>query len=146
MPAKPPAAKVISLDKRLRFRNARGDVVDVESIPATQLKNELGSVIEKAMKGGAVAITRHDMPRVVLVSYDEFQAMAQARQPNLAALGDEFDRLVQDMQTPRARKGVTDAFDASPAALGKAAVQVASRAPKAVAARAVKKRKARKAG
>lgn len=130
----------------LRFRNARGEVVDLESVPATQLKNALGTMLDKAAKGGAVAITRHERPRAVLVSYEDFQALTQARQPSLEGLADQFDRMLHAMQSPRARKAAEDAFDASPEDLGRAAVRVASAAPKRAAARAVKARKARKAG
>lgn len=137
-------ARILKLP--LSFRNARGDVVDVESIPATELKNALGTVIERAMQGGAVAITRHDRPRVVLVAYDEFEALTRARSPSLEALDAEFDALLAQMQAPKAKKGVAAAFDAPPAAVAKAAVRSAGAArPKAIAARAVKK-KARKAG
>ena len=130
----------------LRFRNARGEVVDVEPVAATQLKNELGSVIDRAVRGRAVAITRHDTPRAVIVSYEDFQALALARQPSLDALTAEFDRLLDGMQSPRARKGAEDAFEASPQALGRAAMHAAQpKAPKRAAARAVKARKARKA-
>ena len=70
----------------LRFRNARGDLVEVESVPATRLKNEPGAIIEKVLTGGAVAITRHDAPKAVLISYDDFRSLAQAREPSLGAL------------------------------------------------------------
>jgi prevent-host-death family protein len=135
----------------LRFRNARGDLVEVESVPATRLKNEPGALIEKVLTGGAVAITRHDAPKAVLISYEDFRQLTQAREPGLGALAAEFDRLLDAMQSPAARKALAGAFEASPAELGAAAVRAASKAaraarPRAIAARAVKRRKAAKAG
>jgi antitoxin Phd len=135
----------------LRFRNARGELVEVESIPATRLKNEPGAIIEKVITGGAVAITRHDTPRAVLLSYDDFRELAQAREPSLGVLSNQFDALLESMQAPGSRKAVASAFEASPDALGAAAVRAAAKdrpaaRPRAVAARAVKRRKAGKAG
>jgi prevent-host-death family protein len=134
----------------LRFRNARGDLVEVESVPATRLKNEPGALIEKVLTGGAVAITRHDAPKAVLISYEDFLELSRAREPALGELAAEFDRMLDAMQAPVARKGLASAFEASPEALGAAAVGAARPrarpAPKAVAARAVKRRKAGKPG
>src|SRR5262245_66524007 len=105
----------------LTFRNRLGELVDVPSVAATRLKNELGAVLEEAAKG-AVAITRHDSPKAVLVSYEEFQALVNARAQSLGELDAEFDALLERMQTPKAKKGVETAFRASGAELGKAAV------------------------
>ena len=118
----------------LTFRNHQGDLVDVPSVPATQLKNELGALLERAMHGGAVAITRHDKPRAVLISYEEFSALAKLRSPDLADLDAEFDGLLARMQTPAARAGMAAAFDETPAKLGKAAVRAARAAPRKRAA------------
>ena len=109
----------------LTFRNSQGELVDIPSIPATRLKIEFGSALETAARGGAVAITRHDTPKAVLISYDEFQALVKARSSSLNALTEEFDELLARMQTPKARKGAAAAFDASPAKLGRAAVRAA---------------------
>lgn len=119
---------------KLTFRNRQGDLVDVPSVPATQLKNELGALLDRATHGGAVAITRHDTPRAVLISYEEFAALAKLRSPDLAELDAEFDDLLARMQTPRSRAGMAAAFDAAPAALGRAALAAASPAPRKRAA------------
>jgi antitoxin Phd len=113
----------------LTFRNRLGELVDVPSVAATRLKNEFGAVLEEAARG-AVAITRHDAPKAVLVSYEEFRALVNGRSQSLSELDAEFDALLDRMQSPKAKKGVEAAFHASPAELGRAA---ASRsAPKAV--------------
>lgn len=110
---------------KLTFRNSRGNLIDVPSVAATRVKNEFGAILDKATHGGAVAITRHDTPKAVLISYDEFQSLVSARSSTLDDLGTEFDALLAGMQTPRARKGMKAAFNASPAELGHAALKSA---------------------
>jgi prevent-host-death family protein len=111
----------------LTFRNRQGELVDVPSVPATRLKNELGAILDRAARGGAVAITRHEAPRAVLISYEEFSALAKLRSPDLADLDAEFDALLSQMQAPAVRAGMAAAFDATPEVLGAAAVRVAGR-------------------
>jgi prevent-host-death family protein len=106
----------------LTFRNSQGALVDISEVPATRAKNEFGAILEKATHGGAVAITRHDTPKAVLLSYDEFESLVKARARTLDNLGAEFDDLLARMQTPKAKKGMETAFKASPAKLGRAAV------------------------
>src|SRR5712691_6448892 len=108
----------------LTFRNRLGELIDVPSVASTRLKNEFGTVLEQAARG-AVAITRHDAPKAVLVSYEEFEALVKGQNQNLNDLGAEFDALLDRMQTPKARKGVQAAFNAAPAQLGRAAVKSA---------------------
>jgi prevent-host-death family protein len=113
----------------LTFRNSQGDLVDVPAVASSRLKNDFGAVLEQALRGGAVAITRHDAPKAVLVSFDEFQSLVKARSHDLSDLSAEYDVLLARMQTPKAKKGMEAAFEASPGALGRAAVKVA-RAPR----------------
>jgi prevent-host-death family protein len=108
-----------------RFRNRLGQLIDLPVVTASRFKSEFGTVFEQAAVGGAVAITKHDTPKAVLLSFDEFQALVAARSPRLDTLGDEFDALLARMQTPAARQGLNDAFDASPDELGRAAVAAA---------------------
>jgi len=94
---------------------------------ATAAKNEFGRVLDIAVEKGAVAITRHDAPKAVLLSIDEFDALVAAGTRTLDTLTAEFDELLARMQTPTARKGMADAFDATPGRLGKAAVAAAKK-------------------
>ena len=75
----------------LTYRNSHGELVDIPAVAATRLKNECGAVLEQAVRGGAVAITRHDTPRAVLISYEEFQALIKDRTPSLNDLSAEYD-------------------------------------------------------
>ena len=107
----------------LTFRNNHGELVDIPSVASTEVKNAFGTMLDRVAAGGAVAITRHDAPRAVLVSYEEFQSLARSRATSLEALDAEFDDLLDRMQTPKAKKGVAAAFDAPPSALGRAAIK-----------------------
>ena len=64
-----------------------GELVDLEMVAATRLKNEPAGIIDRVVAGRAVAITRHASPRAVILSYEDFQALAQGREPSLDALG-----------------------------------------------------------
>jgi prevent-host-death family protein len=108
----------------LTFRNRLGELVDIPTVAATRLKNQFGSILEQAARG-AVAITRHDAPRAVLVSYEDFEALVKGQNQNLGELSAEFDSLLSRMQTRKARKGMHAAFEATPAELGRAAVKAA---------------------
>src|SRR5436190_23990889 len=96
----------------LRFRNALGELVDLQPVPATRFKNELSAMLEQTARGGAVAITKHDAPKAVLISYDEFRALMESRSPSLGTLEAEFDALLDRMQSPASRKAMARAFDA----------------------------------
>ncbi|MEX5214692.1 MAG: type II toxin-antitoxin system prevent-host-death family antitoxin [Nitrospiraceae bacterium] len=123
----------------LTFRNSHGRLVDIATVAATKAKNEFGAILEQAMHQGAVAITRHDMPKAVLLSFAEYESLVQERGRSLAELHAEFDGLLARMQTAKARKGVEAAFRASPVELGRAAVKAAKqrRAPARKRARRV---------
>lgn len=107
------------------FRNKLGELVDICRVPATRFKNEFASVFDEAVRSGAVAITKHDTTRAILISVDEFEALLGERTRSLDALSGQFDGLLARMQTPAAKKGVAAAFNASPKALGRAAVKAA---------------------
>ena len=110
----------------LVFRNSFGELVDIPSVAATRVKNEFAAILDQASSGGAVAITRHDTPKAVLLSYIEFESLVKARAVALDDLSPEFDGLLAQMQTPKAKKGVARAFSATPAELGRAAVAAGS--------------------
>ncbi|MDC8450501.1 MAG: type II toxin-antitoxin system prevent-host-death family antitoxin [Nitrospira sp.] len=112
---------------KLTFRNSHGELIDISTVTATKVKNEFGAIMEKMMHSGAVAITRHDRPKAVLLPFAEFEALVKERSRSLDNLNEEFDGLLARMQTPRARKGVDVAFKASPEELGRAAVAAAKK-------------------
>jgi antitoxin Phd len=109
------------------FRNARGETFETSSVSASQAKSGFGRVLDLAVQGGAVVITKHEAPKAVLLSVENFNALSQARETRLDTLSDEFDTLLARMQTATARAGMKKAFSASARQLGNAAVAVARR-------------------
>ena len=107
----------------LTIRNRRGE--EPTKISATDAKNKLGELLDSVIQGGMVVITKHETPKAVLLSMDEYGALSRATQTRLDTLNDEFDALLARMQTSRARAGTRAAFNATPEQLGKAAVAAA---------------------
>ena len=107
------------------FRNSRGETLEPSSVSASEAKSAFGRVLEMAIHGGAVVITRHDVPKAVLISVENFNELSGAAETRLDTLDREFDALLARMQTPRARRGMKTAFAASGKQLGKAAVAAA---------------------
>jgi antitoxin Phd len=105
------------------FRNRDGKLIDAPMVTASRLKNEFGTVFEQAAVNGAVVITKHDIPKAVLLSYAEFEALTASATPVLDDLSERFDNLLATMQTPKAKAGVAAAFEATPEELGAAAVK-----------------------
>ena len=113
-------------DKPLVLNSDLGDRLGAAStVTATDAKNEFGRVLEKVIQGGRVVITKHDEPKAILISVQEFNALTNANRIKLATLSGEFDALLARMQTPAARAGMKAAFDASPKQMGRAAVKLA---------------------
>ena len=109
----------------LTFRNKLGNLVDIQSVPATRLKNEFGTIFEQAVRNGAIAITKHDTARAILISVEEFEALVGERSNSLDKLSGQFEGLLARMQVPAAKKGIAAAFQASPKTVGRAAVKAA---------------------
>jgi antitoxin Phd len=107
------------------IRNRRGE--ELVKISATEAKNRLGELLDSVIQGGVVLITRHETPKAVLLSMEEYGALSRATQTRLDTLNGEFDTLLAGMQTAKARAGMKAAFRASPEQLGKAAVTAARR-------------------
>jgi prevent-host-death family protein len=107
------------------FRNRRGEQVQAAAFTATDAKKQFARILETVLQGGAVVITKHDAPKAILLSVDEFSALTKTADSTLDTLTAEFDGLYTRMQTPKARAGMAAAFAASPEALGRAAVTAA---------------------
>lgn len=92
------------------------------TVTATEAKTRFGPLLETAMRGGSVIITKHDAPKAILLSMAEFEALGGVRPPDLKALSREFDGLLAGLQTPGKRASLKAAFDATPRDLGRLAV------------------------
>jgi antitoxin Phd len=112
-------------DRVAAFRNSRGERLEPSLVTASEAKGEFGRVLEMAIQGGGVVITKHGAPKAVLISVENFNALSGATETRLDALNREFDALLARMQTPKARRGMKTAFAASGKQLGKAAVAAA---------------------
>jgi len=98
---------------------------DMPSFSATNLAAGMQKVTRAVMSEGAVVITRHDQPSMVLMSVEKYLALEQASEPDLGDLTRRFDDMFERMQGDRAAQAMADAFAMEPAELGKAAVQAA---------------------
>ncbi|HEY6348147.1 MAG TPA: type II toxin-antitoxin system Phd/YefM family antitoxin [Candidatus Angelobacter sp.] len=110
----------------MRFRNSRGIEEEAAAVSATEAKNEFGRLLEMTHHGRLVVITRHEAPKAVLMSIEEFNALSNTEHP-LDTLSGEFDKMLEHMQTPKARAAMKAAFNATPEQLGKAAVAARKR-------------------
>jgi antitoxin Phd len=115
----------IKTAKSAKGRIHRGGPGERVSYTATEAKNEFGRILEKAIQGVTVTITRHDSPKAVLMSMDQYHVLSNVAQNQLDSLSGEFDALLAQMQTPKSRRAMKSAFDASPEQLGRAAVAAA---------------------
>jgi prevent-host-death family protein len=91
------------------------------SVSATQLVAGIQKVGRTVAAHGAVLITKHDQPAFVLMSVERYREMQRAAEPDLGALGGEFDALLARMQDQGA--ALADAFAMAPEALGAVAVK-----------------------
>jgi prevent-host-death family protein len=97
------------------------------SYTATEAKNQFGRLLDEALQGATVVITKHAAPKAVLISMDRFDALQQTPGLKLDTLRSEFDALLMRMQGHEARTGMERAFSASAEQLGKAAGDAARR-------------------
>jgi antitoxin Phd len=96
-----------------------------ETIAATAAKNQFGRLLESAIRGRRIVITKHDEPKAVLMSMEEFESLSGGSRAKLKLLTQEFDDLLERMQTPKAKAAMRSAFNATPKQLGQAAVAAA---------------------
>jgi prevent-host-death family protein len=101
------------------------------SVSATQLVAGIQQVGRTVAAHGAVLITKHDQPAFVLMSVERYREMQRAAEPDLGALGGEFDAMLARMQGQG--DALADAFAMPPESLGSVAVKAAkpARAKKA---------------
>ncbi len=117
--------KMVKMIVMKTYADRRGHRIETTSVTATDAKTEFGRILEMATAGGVVIITKHDVPKAVLISVDEFEALSRAGEGALDTLSGEFDTLLARMQTPAWRAKMEAAFNATPKQLGKAAVAAA---------------------
>jgi antitoxin Phd len=92
---------------------------------STEAQNGFGRVLDTVARQGTVMITKHNATQAVVMSIEQYEALTQAPRPDLNLLTEEFDAMVERMQTPEAGAGLLAAFRASPEELSRAAVAAA---------------------
>lgn len=92
------------------IRERAGAAATPISVTATTAKNEFGRLLNAAVHGQHVMITRHNATRAVLLSKAEYDALAGTAGASLDSLTAEFDAMFEQMQTPAARTGTRAAF------------------------------------
>ena len=95
------------------------------SISATEAKNDFGSLLDKVISGKTVVITKHDVPKAVMISMEQFESLSAPQRIKMGGLRAEFDAMLQRMQTPESKAAMRAAFNATPEEMGKAAVAAA---------------------
>lgn len=93
------------------------------SVSATELVAGIQKVGRTVAAHGAVLITKHDQPTYVLMSVERYRELQRAAEPDLGALGGEFDALLSRMQGQG--DALADAFAMAPEAVADAAVKQA---------------------
>ena len=105
-------------------------VQELPTITATELKNSTADVFEQVAAKQAIAITRHEKPRAILLSVEQYEALAGQRPEWLEKLHEEYRGMLERMQGPEQRAGAEKLFRATPEELGQAALWAAQQKAK----------------
>jgi PHD/YefM family antitoxin component YafN of YafNO toxin-antitoxin module len=100
---------------------------DLPAVSTTELAGAIQKVTSAVLSAGAVLVTKHDQPAMVLVSVDRYLQLTRAAEPDLGALTRRFDDMVARMQGPEAERRMAEAFAMTPAELGAAAQRAAAK-------------------
>ena len=105
-------------------------IQELPTITATELKNSTADVFEQVAAKQAIAITRHEKPRAILLSVEQYEALAGQRPEWLEKLHEEYRGMLERMQGPEQRAGAEKLFRATPEELGQAALWAARQTAK----------------
>ncbi len=97
----------------------------LQSVSATQLVAGIQKVSRAVAAQGAVLITKHDQPSMVLMSVEHYQRLQRAAEPDLGTLGGEFDAMLARMQGEATAQAFEQAFAMAPELIAHAAVAAA---------------------
>jgi len=96
---------------------------ELSSVSASRLVGGIQQVTHTVMSEGAVVITRHERPTMVLLSVKRYLELERAATPDLDALTRQFDAMYARMQGEQVARDYEDAFAMTPDQLGNAALQ-----------------------
>ena len=105
-------------------------IQELPTITATELKNSTADVFEQVAAKQAIAITRHEKPRAILLSVEQYEALAGQRPEWLEKLHEEYRGMLERMQGPEQRAGAEKLVRATPEELGQAALWAAQQKAK----------------
>lgn len=94
----------------------RAAVSGLPPFSSTELATSVGAVTREVMQRGAVVITKHQEPVMVLMSIERYVELERAGAPDLDLLTDRFDELYARMQGPGVAEKTIAALDLSTAA------------------------------
>lgn len=97
-------------------------LADLSEVTASILKNKFGEVARLAAVA-PLAVSRHNRREFVILTATQYEQLQQSRRAPLETLAGEFEQLVAEMNTPKARRATASLFAASGKALGEAAVK-----------------------
>lgn len=100
---------------------------ELPTVTATELKHSTADVLDQVSAGKAVAITRHDKPRAVLISLEQYKELTGNQSGWLEDLQTEYRGMLDRMQSPEQKAAALRLFEATPEELGAAAVRGAQR-------------------
>ena len=100
-------------------------VQELPTITATELKNATADVFDQVAAKQAIAITRHEKPRAILLSVEQYEALTGQRPDWLEKLHEEYRGMLDRMQGPEQRAAAEKLFTATPEELGEAALWAA---------------------
>jgi prevent-host-death family protein len=102
-------------------------VQELPTVTATELKHSTADVLDQVNAGKVLAITRHDKPRAILLSVEQYRELTGGEGDWLADLHEEYGGMLDRMQEPDQKAAAIRAFNATPEELGHAAVEAALR-------------------
>jgi prevent-host-death family protein len=100
---------------------------ELPTVTATELKQSTADVLDQVSAGKAIAITRHDKPRAVLISIEQYKELTDGQSGWLEDLQAEYRGMLDSMQAPEQKAAAQRLFEATPEELGVAAVRGAQR-------------------
>ncbi len=104
---------------RGQTETARAAVRGLPPFSSTELATSVGAVTREVLQGGAVVITKHEKPVMVLMSIERYVELERAGTPDLDLLTDRFDELYARMQDPGVADRTIAALDLRKSALAR---------------------------
>lgn len=109
---------VLDMSSATRTQASPADpTIGLRTLTTSTLRSKLGEVMETLETAHeCLLLMTHSKPKAVLVPYDKFIEMTAAKPQNLALefLAANYEQLAASMDTPAARAGAKEAFDAGP--------------------------------